>query len=301
VAAALDFLVLDEEIINKVNNHPQATWKAGRNEIFENRRFSEIKNMLGAFLIDPETDNIPKVSYQLDNFTAPTEFDGRKQWPSCIHPIRNQQQCGSCWAFSATEVVSDRFCIATQGKTNVILSPQDMVSCDTGDYGCQGGILSNLWNYYAHTGTVTDSCFPYSSGGGVAPACRSSCVDGTTTFKKYKVTQQSVKHFNAKDLATVQNDLMTNGPIQTGFKVYRDFFSYKSGVYRHLSGSFAGGHAVKVIGWGVDSKSNLPYWIVANSWGSAWGQDGFFWILRGKDECGLESNLWTANPDLSSL
>ena len=69
----------------------------------------------------------------------------------------------------------------------------------------------------------------------------------------------------------------------------------KSGVYRHVSGSLAGGHAIKIVGWGVTSDGhNTPYWIVANSWGVDWGLDGFFWILRGKDECGIEDNVWSS-------
>jgi C1A family cysteine protease len=57
------------------------------------------------------------------NLVVPTAFDSRTQWGSCIHPIRNQNQCGSCWAFGATETLSDRFCIKTNGTTNVVLSP----------------------------------------------------------------------------------------------------------------------------------------------------------------------------------
>jgi len=72
----------------------------------------------------------------------------------------------------------------------------------------------------------------------------------------------------------------TNGPIQTGFTVYQDFMSYQSGVYRHTSGSQLGGHAVKIVGWGSD------YWIVANSWGTGWGLNGFFWF--GMNQCGFE-------------
>lgn len=91
---------------------------------------------------------------------------------------------------------------------------------------------------------------------------------------------------------------MNYGSIQMGFRVYQDFFSYRSGVYRHLSGGLAGGHAVKVIGWGVDSASNLPYWIVANSWGTTWGNNGLFWILRGSNECDCEGMMYSARPQL---
>ncbi|KAG2378426.1 hypothetical protein C9374_008313, partial [Naegleria lovaniensis] len=68
---------------------------------------------------------------------------------------------------------------------------------------------------------------------------------------------------------------------------------YKSGVYHHVSGGLVGGHAIKIVGWGVDSESRKPYWICANSWGPSWGIDGFFWILRGVEECGIGRDVWT--------
>merc|ERR1712224_166446 len=71
---------------------------------------------------------------------VPAEFDARTQWKDLIHPIRDQKHCGSCWAFSASEVLSDRVAIASK-KASPVLSPEDMVSCDKGDMGCQGGLL----------------------------------------------------------------------------------------------------------------------------------------------------------------
>merc|ERR1712028_171125 len=87
-----------------------------------------------------------------------------------VHPIRDQQRCGSCWAFSASEVLSDRVAIAT-GKASPVLSAEDMVSCDKMDAGCQGGSLPNAWSYLTNTGIVTDTCMPYSAGGGTVPSC----------------------------------------------------------------------------------------------------------------------------------
>jgi cathepsin B len=91
--------------------------------------------------------------------------------------------------------------------------------------------------------------------------------------------------------------------LQAAFDVYDDFFNYKSGVYQHTSGSLAGGHAVRIIGWGTENST--PYWLVANSWGRFWGLDGrasvrvetrifcagYFKILRGSNECGIEHGI----------
>lgn len=101
----------------------------------------------------------------------PVEFDSRDVWPGKIHAIRDQAQCGSCWAFGATEALSDRFTIASNGATDVVLSAQDLVSCDNDNFACQGGYLSNAWYYLASTGAVADSEFPYSSGTGNVEQC----------------------------------------------------------------------------------------------------------------------------------
>ncbi|KAH3896885.1 hypothetical protein DPMN_021069 [Dreissena polymorpha] len=82
---------------------------------------------------------------------------------------------------------------------------------------------------------------------------------------------------------------MTNGPVEAAFTVYADFPTYKSGVYQHKSGQMLGGHAIKILGWGTEDST--PYWLVANSWNEDWGDQGFFKILRGSDECGIESNI----------
>jgi cathepsin B len=86
----------------------------------------------------------------------------------------------------------------------------------------------------------------------------------------------------------IKQEIMKHGPIEVDFSVYADFPSYKSGVYKHVTGEFLGGHAVRMLGWGVENGT--PYWLIANSWNTDWGDNGFFKILRGKDECGIEQD-----------
>jgi cathepsin B len=218
-------------------------------------------------------------------YVLPTSFDWRRQNPGCMHPVRDQMKCGSCWAFSASEVLSDLFCISTQGKTNVILSPQTLVSCDNQNMGCEGGYLDKAWLFIQQNGITTDSCMPYTSGNGVTGTCPTKCADGTT-LRYYKAS--SYKH--VVGLSNIQRELM-NGPLQVAFSVYQDFMSYKGGIYHHISGSLLGGHAVELIGWGTDN--DVDYWILKNSWSSTWGEQGYFRILRGNDECGIESNVYS--------
>jgi hypothetical protein len=97
-------------------------------------------------------------------FGAPTSYDPRTDADRahCIHPILDQARCGSCWAFGATEALSDRYCWSLD--LDVVLSPQDMVSCEGfPQQGCSGGILYFAWNYLKNTGVVTEDCFPYAS------------------------------------------------------------------------------------------------------------------------------------------
>jgi hypothetical protein len=82
---------------------------------------------------------------------------------------------------------------------------------------------------------------------------------------------------------------MTNGPLYVAFTVYGDFETYKSGVYRHTTGYFLGGHAVELIGWGTEN--NEDYWLIKNSWNEQWGDNGLFKIARGVNECGIEDSV----------
>jgi cathepsin B len=249
----------------------------------------QLQNLLGTELTEP----VGFAPVDVSNYQAPTSFDSRKAWPNCVHPIRNQASCGSCWAFGATEAFSDRICIATGGHTNVILSPQDLVSCDTRDHGCQGGNLGNAWNYLEGTGAATEDCEPYVSGHGSVPSCPSKCSNGAT-IRKYKCKSGSVQA--ARGVSQIQSLIQASGPVETGFTVYEDFFNYKSGIYHYTSGSVKGGHAVKIIGWGQENGTN--YWICANSWGTGFGESGFFRIKFG--EVGIDNAAYGCSPNVSA-
>ena len=115
----------------------------------------------------------------------PVSFDWRSQDPTCIHSVRDQGGCGSCWAFSSTGMLEDRFCIATNGLVNVRLSPEDMVACNVNNGGCKGGLLTETINYFITEGVVSDDCRPYKSGIGTNGFCKFSCDDYTLEDKKY--------------------------------------------------------------------------------------------------------------------
>lgn len=93
----------------------------------------------------------------------------------------------------------------------------------------------------------------------------------------------------------IQTEIMTNGPVEAHMDVFEDFYSYKSGVYQHTTGKNVGGHAIKILGWGTEN--GVPYWLVANSWGSDWADlDGFYKILRGSNHCKIEAYIYGGTP-----
>jgi cathepsin B len=98
----------------------------------------------------------------------------------------------------------------------------------------------------------------------------------------------------SSDQNQIMQEIMTNGPVEAAFDVYEDFASYTSGVYHHVSGGLLGGHAISIIGWGV--QGSTPYWIVRNSWNRTWGENGYFRIVRGQDECGIEDGVVAGTP-----
>jgi len=237
--------------------------------------------------------------------TLPDSFDSRVQWSDCISPIRNQGSCGGCWAFAASSVLTDRFCISSNDTIKRLLSPQDLINCDNQcqypvigqncNQGCNGGYLDTAWSYFQSTGAVGDSCVSFT---GSNQPCESQCDNGTALAPRFLSDQ-------CYQLATVTDmmaEIYTLGPIESGFTVYQDFESYTSGVYIYDGTSAAvGGHAIRIIGWGYDSTQDVDYWLVANSWGSDWGENGYFQIRKGTDECGIESNALAGTAVTSGI
>jgi len=231
--------------------------------------------------------------------SLPDNFDWRTAMPGCVRPIRNQGKCGGCWSFAASEMLGDRFFIASKGAINITLSPQNMLSCEADNFGCGGGYLGNSMNYLVNTGIVTDTCYPYTSINSTTSATcgkASTCTATGQTWKPYKCLANTIVFPSTE--ATIKAEIMANGPVETGYLVYDDFMNYKSGIYSYVSGNMIGGHAVKIVGWGLDAPSGVKYWICSNSWGADWGENGFFRIVIGN--CQINLNVFACSPNLSS-
>lgn len=310
------FEPLSQDMINYINTLPNNTWKAGPN--FRGVPMEHIKGLCGSLKSDFKH---PTRIHAVEAQDLPEEFDPRKQWPNCptLKEIRDQGSCGSCWAFGAAEAMSDRICIASKGNTNVEISAEDLLSCcSTCGMGCNGGFPAAAWSFFERTGLVSgglynshQGCRPYSieacehHTNGTRPPCKGT-VDTPKCEKKcepnYKVSYENDKHYGKRSYSVsrhedqIKTELMKHGPVEAAFTVYEDFLLYKSGVYKHVTGHAMGGHAVKLMGWGVEDGTN--YWLLANSWNTDWGDNGYFKILRGSDECGIESELVAGDPKL---
>lgn len=271
-----------------------AHWEAGENPVFDHMTIDEVKSMMG--WKPASNPNVPQ--YRRVGASLPSSFDGREQWPACkgLFTPLNQGQCGSCWAFGATKSFGDRLCIATNATTNVLLSEQELVSCNLdGLEGCSGGDPVTAMRYIAEYGLPTSQCVPYTSGkDGNVPSCASKCVDGSA-MKLYYASFLSLRWHPTVE--GIMESIYTQGPVEACFTVYNDFMYYKSGVYSHVSGSELGGHCIVLLGWGKTSDG-IDYWIAQNSWGNDWGLKGYFWIKKGDDECGIERQVFSIMPSL---
>jgi len=271
------------------------------------------------------------------NVQVPDSFDAAEQWPQCakmINDIRDQSACGCCWAFAGAEAASDRMCIATNASMMTPLSAQDLCFCGIQifSHGCNGVQINTPWDHIKRIGAVSGGQFNSSGpfGAGMcsdfslphchhhgpqgadpypdentpgcpsvtqSPKCPKAC--DAASGKSWAADKYTFKGKvqSASGEAAIQQMIMAGGPVSTAFTVYSDFENYAGGIYSHTTGSMAGGHAVKFVGWGVENGKK--YWKVANSWNPYWGEKGYFRIVRGDSEGngGIENGVVASSAD----
>jgi len=202
--------------------------------------------------------------------TYETEFDWREN--GIVTPIRDQMNCGSCWAFAATGAME--LLLKINGiSAGDDLSEQFVVSCNTQNNGCCGGSMGVVYDFLRDTGTTDEECFEYTSDEAYHTVGRSGrCVDDS------ELCPSGCNYGGELNLERISGwvpvpysvdalkDAVENAPVSVAMTVYEDFRYYDDGIYEHVSGGVLGGHAVILIGWGVESDTE--YWICKNSWGS---------------------------------
>jgi len=225
--------------------------------------------------------------------SIPESFDARENWASCsniIGGITNQKTCGSCWAMSTAAVLSDRACI--NNISSVAYSPQYMMSCYPHQLSCNGGYGSTVWMDVHEFGTVPESCYPFVA---KDTSCPTHCTNGALITDQMRLKTSRFyspwAESESDRVKAIQMDIMENGPVGVAMLTFSDFqWMSRGAIYRRTrSAQFSGGHMVRIIGWG--KEGNQDYWLVANSWGTTWGEKGFFKIARGTNECNIENTV----------
>jgi C1A family cysteine protease len=237
---------------------------------------AEFKKFLGYSKIHSKVD--AAVVPTTDAFVGalPTSLDWRTK--GAVTPVKDQQQCGSCWAFSATEGVESAYYLAY--KKLYKLSPQQIVSCDTVDGGCNGGDLPTAFAYVKSKGLELDETYPYTSGGGDSGVCKYKSQSVVARIKGWAYATTKANE------TAMQAAMVTNGPLSICVDASTWQF-YQSGVITHDCSNDLD-HCVQLVGWSSTSSTPaIPYWIVRNSWGTDWGLSGYLWVERDKDMCGI--------------
>ncbi|RUS84760.1 hypothetical protein EGW08_007502, partial [Elysia chlorotica] len=297
-----DVCLIRPELIREINDGSYS-WRASNYSSLWGLTLAEgIRYRLGTFPLSKAAQAMYPIPVPaVDNL--PESYDPREIWKGKLHPIQDQGNCASSWAHSSAAVVTDRLAHMSFGYITTHMSAQHLLSCNTNrQMGCQGGHVDTAWRYIWHKGIVTEDCYPYTSGTtNETGACLLSddqdggfCPSGIRfdKNKRYHVTPP----YRVAGVVRVF--------VAAIMQVREDFYMYRSGVYRHAglsrgrgeSGKFrqTGFHSVRIMGWGAENASTGEtdkYWICANSWGTEWGENGYFRIARGVMESQIEKTV----------
>lgn len=258
------------------NSNEEKSWKMGINQYSDmtDQEFNK------AFIIqEPQNCSATHTySHKISKTKIPDAFDWRDY--NGVSPVKNQGHCGSCWTFSTTGCLEAHYRI--HKKQNYLFSEQQLVDCaqEFDNHGCDGGLPSHAFEYIHHNGGIqTEDTYPYEA---IQKTCKfdKELSLGKVMNGSYNITA------NAEDL--VAEAIAKVGPVSVAFEVVDGFRSYRSGVYSSdvcKNSPTDVNHAVLAVGYGVEDGSD--YFLVKNSWGAEWGDQGFFKITRGVNMCGI--------------
>ncbi|XP_013865872.1 pro-cathepsin H [Austrofundulus limnaeus] len=243
---------------------------------FSDLTFEEFKKI---YLQTPQICSVTKGNHVFGTGPHPDFVDWRVKG-NFVTPVKNQGFCGSCWTFSTTGCLESVNAIAT-GKL-ISLSEQQLLDCSSSfnNSGCLGGLPSHSFEYIKYNkGLMTEEDYPYKG------------FVGTCKFESQltAVFVQDVVNITCNDEKAMVDAVARLNPITVSFDVTSDFKHYKDGVYSSAQCKKTAdsvNHAVLAVGFGSE-ENGKAYWIVKNSWGPAWGKDGYFLIERGTNMCGL--------------
>jgi cathepsin L len=269
----------------EAHNALNLSWTSGLNQFSDltNEEFGRIY----ASGYKPYGLPIPEDTWVNPNPGPNTYPNGEVDWVTAgaVTPVKNQGQCGSCWAFSTTGSVEGW--VAAVKKAGLIsLSEEELVECSSsyGNAGCNGGMYTNAGKYIAAgNGDATETNYPYTSGTGVTGTCgcptKENCTPSLDTTQLTAITMFTGEN----NIGTHCDTQPVSVAIQANQAVFQD---YSSGTFcSPLCGTNLD-HAVLVVGYANDA-SGTPYWLVKNSWGTTWGMNGYIDMCRNQNECGI--------------
>lgn len=230
------------------------------------------------FLVNRNDEDTNDVTYfhGSGNITLPESVDWRQH--GAVTEVKDQRLCGSCWSFASTGALEGQFFIKS-GRL-VSLSEQNLIDCSNANHGCHGGQTTKAFQYVRDNGISTEENYPYA-------AQKGFCSQDTTDSDLPAV--QGFVSIPPGDERKLQEAIATVGPIAVSMDAsHFSFHNYESGIYyEEACSSFFHNHAVLIVGYGTDEHQQ-DYYIVKNTWGSSWGENGYFRISRNhRNHCGL--------------
>ena len=214
----------------------------------------------------------------LKHLLLPSSRDWRLH--GAVTSVKNQGQCGSCWAFSSVGAIEGHLAIYGNNTEDPLpsLSTQQLVDCSKDNDGCDGGLMPLAFQYLRKIGLCREIDYPYKAKQNKNPSCNPlSCepVQGTCIAGCFSVPEDDTQSLV---------EAVSLGPVSVAIEAdSRSFQFYSHGIYHNPDCGTNLDHGVLVVGYGTDSSTGLDYWIVKNSWGSQWGDDGYILIARGHD------------------
>ncbi|CAL6066801.1 Cathepsin_B [Hexamita inflata] len=301
LASVLQVDFVNQEMVELLKNIPDMTWTPGIPAIFAGKSEEEVFMMIGDtninFQHDLEPDILEKEAAMetqelLEKAVLPDSFSWFDLKPECML-LRDVGLCYAHWAFSSLGVFGDNRCIKGRDPVRVTYSEQYRISCDyyaidlKYDHCVTGNISFNPYFMYSE-GLPTDTCIRYT---GKYTRCPTVCDNGSPLVRTTVASGKIYNGFLNKPNATSKEDMMKQhimnfGSLLGSYDVYSDFLYYVDGIYQHVSGNFQGKQPVIIVGWG--EEDGVKYWNIRNNWGLAFGEDGYFRILRGVNHCNIE-------------
>ena len=271
-----DRVDVEIEQVQKMIEEKGYHWTAGRTSVSELSE-EERQHLLGLRIPEWYDDwyRRAKKIEAIPNAYFPPVFDWRDS--NIVTPVKNQGGCGSCWIFGAVGALEGM--AKLYGEKELDLSEQQILSCVSYGWGCNGGWMDYCYEHFLEYGSIAEACQPYLAND-TYPCLEDSCE------VLAKITGWTPVDHNVNAIKTA----LLTGPVSCAFTVYSDFDNYTGGCYEH-EGDDPCNHAIVLIGWDDTMCDGEGAWIAKNSWGTNWGLDGFFYIKYGTCNIGYATAL----------